>query len=132
MMTARTTTGHRSASALVLLIGGGALAVAAWIGGEPTLAVMLVGFYVVVAVIAYLWSGGKGDVAAVMRAGGDERQRMLDRDATAVSGVAMGAAAIVGAIVETARGDDIAGYGVIAAVGGIAYVIALVVLRARH
>lgn len=131
-MTAWTTTGHRGASALVLLVVGGAISVAAWIGGDPGLGIGLAIFYVVAAAIAYVWARGKGDIAAVMRAGGDERQRMLDQRATAVSGLAMSVAAIGGLIVESARGNDVGGYGVIAVVGGISYVVALVVLRLRH
>jgi hypothetical protein len=99
------------------------------VSGQPGLALGLVVFYAVAAAVAYLWSGGRGDVAAILRAGGDERQRSIDVQATAVSGLAMALAAVIGAIVETARGNDIGAYGVIAAVGGVAYVAALAVLR---
>ena len=68
-MSNATATGHRSRTAGVLAIGGGALAVATWIGGEHGLAVGLVVFYAVATLIAYLWSGRDTDVAAIMRAG---------------------------------------------------------------
>jgi hypothetical protein len=116
----------------VLAVGGGGLAAATWVGGEHGFAIALVGFYVVAAGIAYLWSGGAGDVAAIMRVGGDERQRSLDRDATAIAGLVMVLAAIVGTIVQTARGDGPGGYGVLCAVGGIAYAVSLVALRRRR
>jgi hypothetical protein len=124
--------GHRSASAAVLAIGGGALAVALWISGDVAFALVAVAFYAIAATVAYLWSGRDGDVAAILRSGGDERQRGLDRDATAITGLAMAGAAIIGAIVETARGQDPAGYGVLCVVGGVTYVVSLFVLRRRR
>jgi predicted tellurium resistance membrane protein TerC len=122
--------GHRGATSAVLIVGGGALCVGTWVGGEHGLAVVLFGFCLLAAVVAYLWSGRDSDVAAIIRAGGDERQRRLDRDATAISGLAMATAAIIGAVVESARNHgDIGAYGVIAAVGGLSYVVSLLVLR---
>jgi hypothetical protein len=70
-------------------------------------------------------------VAAIMRTDGDERQRSIDREATRLAGVAMGAAAIGGTVVQVARGEDPGGFLWICAVGGAAYVIALTVLRHR-
>jgi hypothetical protein len=125
-------TGHRSATAAVLVVGGGAIAVATWVAGDHGLALGLVGFYALAAGIAYLWSGGKGDMAAIMRVGGDERQRGMDRDATAIMGLAMGVAALVGAIVEIARTANPGPYGVMCAVGGISYVVGLIVVRRRR
>ena len=72
--------GHRSASAAVLLVGGGAIAVATWASGDHGFAIGLAIAYVIFAAIALAWAGGKGDVAAVLRVGWDERQRGLDRD----------------------------------------------------
>ena len=130
MNTARS--GYRSASAAVLLVGGGAVAVATWIGGDHGLAVGLVVFYAVAAGIAFVWSGGKGDIAAIMRVGGDERQRGLDRDAIAITGVAVTVAALAGAIVQIARNLDPGPYGVICTVAGISYVVSLAILRRRR
>jgi hypothetical protein len=70
-----TKTGHRGAAVAVLVVVGGAVAVASWVGGDHGLAIGLVAIYAAAAVVAYLWSGGSGDIAALMRAGGDERQR---------------------------------------------------------
>ncbi len=115
----------------MLLVGGGAIATATWISGEHGLAIGLVVFYVIAAVIAWLWAGGKGDVAAIMRVGGDERQRGLDRDATTIAGYAMVIAAITGAVVQIARGEGPGAYGVMCLVGGVTYVVALLVLQRR-
>jgi hypothetical protein len=131
-MTQQTLSGHRWTNAAVLVVGGGALAAATWVGGEHGLAVGLVAFYALAAVGAYLWSGRDTDVAAILRSGGDERQRRLDHDATAISGVAMGLCAIVGAVVSAARNHgDIGGYGIICFVGGLTYVVALIRLRRK-
>jgi len=126
------TAGHRGATAAILVVGGGGLAAATWIGGEHGLALGLVGFYALAGLAAYLWSGRDSDVGAILRAGGDERQRRLDRAATAHAGLAMGAAAILGGIVSAARHHgDIGQYGVICVVGGVAYVVSLATLRRR-
>jgi hypothetical protein len=131
-MTNARVTGHRGATTAVLVVGGGGLAAATWIGGDHGLAVGLIAFYALASAAAYIWSGRDSDVAAVMRAGGDERQRRLDRDATALSGLAMGAVAIIGAIVSAARNHgDIGGYGVICFVGGVTYAVSLLVLKRR-
>ena len=68
--------GHRGASTAVLLVVGGAVAAAAWIGGHPGVAAAIRA-HVVLAGIAFILSGGRGDVAAILRGGGDERQRAL-------------------------------------------------------
>jgi len=131
-MTNVLTSGHRGVTAAVLVVGGGGLAVATWIGGEHGLAVGLLIFYAIAALGAYLWAGRDSDVGAIMRAGGDERQRRLDRDAMALAGLAMGTAAIIGAIISAAvNHGNIGGYGVICFVGGVSYVISLLVLRRR-
>jgi hypothetical protein len=124
--------GMRAATSAVLLVGGGAIAAATWISGDHGFAVAVIVFYVVAAGIAWLWSGGKGDVAAIMRVGGDERQRSLDRDATTIAGYAMVFAAIAGAVVEIARGHGPGAYGVMCVVGGVTYVVSLFVLQRRR
>jgi len=131
-MTNASVTGHRGASVAVLVVGGGGLAAATWVGGDHGLAIGLIAFYAVAAVAAYIWSGRESDVGAIMRAGGDECQRRLDRDATALSGLAMIAVAIIGAIVSAARNHgDIGAYGVICFVGGVMYALSLLVLKRR-
>jgi hypothetical protein len=131
-MMSTTRSGHRTASAAVLVVGGGALAAASWIGGDHGLAVGLVVFYVITAGVAFWWAGRDGDVAAIMRVGGDERQRGIDRDATAFAGLAVSVAAIAGLIVQTARGLNPGAYGVMCVVGGVAYTVSLIAIRRRR
>ena len=131
-MTAARTAGHRTATTAILVVCGAALAAATWIAGEPVLAIGLVAFYAVAGGVAYVWARRDTDVGAIMRVGGDERQARLDRDATAMSGLAMAVAAIVGAIISTARnGGDPGAYGVICVVGGVTYALSLFILKRR-
>ena len=123
---------HRSASSAILLVGGGAIAIALWVSASHRLAIVVGVLYLLLAVGAYLWSGGRGDVAAILRVQGDERQRGLDRDATAITGAAMSVVAIVGAIVEIAHNANPGAYGVMCVVGGVAYSVSLFVLRRRR
>jgi drug/metabolite transporter (DMT)-like permease len=125
-------TGRRWLTAMTLAVAGGALAVATWIGGQHDVAVALVAFYAVCSVAAFIWSGRDGDVAAILRSAGDERQRRLDRDATAIAGLAMIVVSIIGGIISAARnGGDLGPFGIVCAVGGLAYIVALAGLR-RH
>jgi hypothetical protein len=124
--------GHRPATAAILALGGGALAAATWVGGDHILSIGLVAFYLLAAGLAYLWAGRDSDVGAILRVGGDERQRRLDRDATALSGLAMGLTAVLGAIVSAASNHgDIGGYGLICFVGGVTYTLSLFILKRR-
>lgn len=124
--------GKRILSTVVLAVLGGAITVATWVGGDHVTAVGTGVFYVVMCTLVFAWSGRSGDVAAIMRVDGDERQRSLDHDATALSALGMGSCAIIGAIVQLARGENALPYLLVAAVGGLSYIIALSVLRARH
>jgi hypothetical protein len=128
----RAENGRRGASAAVLLVGGGAVAVAAWVGGHPGVAAIVLGVYVGLGLIAFVWSGGPGDVAAIMRGGPDERQHAIDLRATAISGTVTGCLALGAAIVNIARtGGDPGAYGVVCMAFGISYGVALAVLRRR-
>lgn len=71
-------------------------------------------------------------MAAILRVGGDERQRGLDRDATAITGVVMSVAAIVGGIVQIARTGDPGVYGLFCVIGGVTYAVSLFELRRRR
>jgi hypothetical protein len=117
---------------VILLVGGGAVAIGAWAGGHPGVAALVIGAYVMLAAIAFVWSGGRGDVAAIMRGGGDERQVAIDLRATALASVATAMFAVGGAVVNIARtGGDPGAYGVICMVFGISYGVALAVLHRR-
>jgi hypothetical protein len=130
----RILTGHsrRAVTTATLVVLGGAVTAAVWIGGDHGFAVALGIFYAVAGIIAYVIAGGSSDVAAIMRTDGDERQHGIDHEAMRISGLAMAATGIVGTIVQTARGNDPAGFAWICTVGGITYIVALAVLRRRR
>jgi hypothetical protein len=133
MSTTPTLSGRRSATAGVVIVFGGALTAAVWYGGQHGLAIGLAVFYAVSAVATYLWAGRDTDVAAALRAGGDERQRSIDRDATHVAALAMVTFALVGCIWSAATNSGEVGiFGAFAAVGGASYAVALAVLRRRR
>ena len=67
--------GYRGVAAGILLLGGAAVAVATWIGGDHGWAIVALGIYAVLAIIAFVWAGRQSDVGAILRVGGDERQQ---------------------------------------------------------
>ncbi len=123
---------RRTLSAIVLATGGLALSTAIWINGSHGFALGVLSFYAMASIAAYRWSGGRGDVAAILSSGGDERQRGLDRDATAIAGLTVTLLALVGAIVAVARTGNPGDFGVICFVSGASYAVTLAVLRRRR
>jgi drug/metabolite transporter (DMT)-like permease len=109
---------------------GGLMLATQWIGGEPILGV--VSLAIMCAVGAVFLLGGRSETIRGLRGDGcDERFRQFDVNATAAAGVAVIAAAIVAVLVEFARGRTGEPYTWLAAVGGIAYVAALILQRLR-
>jgi hypothetical protein len=123
------TTTRRWASTALLAVLGAAVSVATWLGGEHGFAVGLGVFYLLCCVGAFWWSGGTGDVAALLRLSGDERQRLLDMKATAAAGLVTFAFCLGGTVVDLAQGGSGNPWALILAVGGGAYVAALAVVR---
>jgi len=103
---------------------------AQWIGGSPgsgliSLAIMS-GFGLLILL------GGRSETIRGLRGDGrDERFRMIDIHATALAGLAVILAIIVAFIVELARGHSGNPYGWLGAIGGITYLLAIVVFRIR-
>jgi uncharacterized membrane protein len=124
--------GHRALAAVFLIVAGAAVAAATWASGAHGWAIGVLAAYAVLATLAFLWAGGSGDIAAILRVSGDERQRGLDRDATAITGVVMSLAAIVGGIVQIARTGSPGVYGLFCVIGGVAYAASLFELRRRQ
>jgi|SRR4051794_31735873 hypothetical protein len=109
---------------------GVAFLAAQWIGGDPgaglfSLAI-LSGFGALVLL------GGRSETVRGLRGDGrDERFREIDIHATALAGMAVIVTIIVAFLVEVARGHDGAPFSWLGAVGGLAYVAAVVALRLR-
>lgn len=113
----------------LLAVLGAAVTLATWVGGEPYLALVLGGFYLLCCGASYLWSRGSGDIAAIIRLSGDERQRLLDTRATAVAGLATLGFCLGGTVIDLARGGTGNPWALICGVGGLAYVAALAIFR---
>lgn len=62
----------------------------------------------------------------------DERIAGIDLRATAFTAIAMIVASLVGFVVSVAQGHDGGSYPIIAAVGGLSYVVAVAYLRVRR
>jgi uncharacterized membrane protein len=124
---------RRATAPAILTVGGAALTLAVWAGGSGSWAISAAIFYAIAALVAWKWAGGRGEIAALLRADGDERLRSIDRDATATTGAVMAAAAIIGAVVEAAaHHGDPGAYGLMCLLGGITYTMAVVLLRRRR
>src|SRR5581483_2501085 len=109
---------------------GVVLFAAQWIGGNPRSG--LVSFGIMAAFGALVLFGGRSETIRGLRGDGrDERFRQIDIHATAIAGLAVLTAIIVAFVVELARGHDGSPYGWLGAIGGAAYLFAIVVLRLR-
>ena len=103
---------------------------ALWIGGDLRNAVYA--FLVMVAFAAVILFGGRSETIRGLRGDGkDERFRQIDLAATAIAGLVVITAIIGAFLVEVARGEDGSPYAQLGAIGGVAYLVAVVVLRLR-
>lgn len=106
------------------------LLAAMWIGGS-----LESGLYSLAVMTAFgmlILLGGRSETIRGLRGDErDERFRQIDIAATALSGLTVIAAIIVAFIVEVAHGHDGRPYSWLGALAGIAYLVAIVVLRMR-
>ena len=85
-----------------------------------------------VALAGLFFFGGRSETLRGLGGPGrDERWAMIDVHATALAGSVVIAVIIGAFLVEIASGRDGSPYAALGAVGGLAYVLAVVVLRAR-
>jgi hypothetical protein len=104
---------------------------ASWIGGHPVAG--LFSFLIMACFGAIFVVGRRSESLRMMAAGrrADERWRSIDLRATAASGLAVITVVIVGFLWEIAHGRSGQPFGVLGAIAGIAYLVALVWLRWR-
>ena len=103
---------------------------AQWIGGDPGSG--LVSFGILAGFGALILLGGRSETIRGLRGDGrDERFRMIDIHATALAGLAVILAIIVAFIVELAKGHNGNPYGWLGAIGGLTYLVAIVIFRIR-
>ena len=130
----RTTCNHIAKSKWSLplfAVGLGVVTLAAeWIGGD--LRGGLISFAILAGAGALFLLGGRSETIRGLRGDGrDERFRQIDIHATALAGLAVIGAVIIGFLVEIARGHDGNPYAWLGAIGGITYVAAIIVFRIR-
>ena len=101
-----------------------------WIGGDPGEGLLALGVMAALG-LGFLVFGRSETVRGLSGPGRDERWAMIDIHATALAGMVLISVIIGAFLVEIARGQDGSPYGQLGAVAGIAYIIAVAVLRAR-
>lgn len=116
---------------LVAVAIGVAYLVAGLTGGDTFFGIF--GLVLMVAVAAgLLLLGRTSETVAGLLDRRDERINQIDAGATTFAGVTVIAAVLVAFVVDIARGGDGMPYAALGAIGGLAYVVALVVLRFRR
>ena len=106
------------------------MAAAQWIGGHPGSGIGSLAIMTGAGAI-FLFGGRSETIRGLRGDGSDERFRQMDLQATAVAGFAVISAIIIAFVVELARGHDGSPFTWLGAIGGIAYVIAIIVIRKR-
>ncbi len=103
---------------------------AQWVGGDPGSG--LVSLAIMTGFGALILLGGRSETIRGLRGDGrDERFRKIDIHATALAGLAVITAIIVAFVIELARGHSGAPYGWLGGIGGLTYVVAIIVFRIR-
>jgi hypothetical protein len=103
---------------------------AQWVGGDPGSGLVSLG--IMTGFGALILLGGRSETIRGLRGDGrDERFRMIDIHATALAGLAVIIAIIVAFIVELAKGHNGSPYAWLGAIGGLTYLVAIVVFRIR-
>ena len=109
---------------------GALMLVAFWIGDSITEG--LVSFGIMAALAAGILVFGRSEtIRGLSGPGRDERWAKIDIHATALTGMVLITVIIGAFLVEVAQGEDGQPWSQLGAVGGIAYIISVAVLRAR-
>ncbi|TDC44159.1 hypothetical protein [Micromonospora sp. KC213] len=100
-------------------------------GGDRTFAFVGLGLMSTIAVLLLVLARTSETVAGLLDRR-DERINRIDGDATTFAGMTLIAAVLAGFVIEVARGQDGQPFAALGATAGVAYVVALVVLRIRR
>ena len=110
---------------------GALMFVAFWIGDNPGQGAAAAAVMAVVAEVFFFGARRSETLAGLGGPARDERWERIDVHATALAGIVL-VLAIIGAwLVEIAQGKDGSPYAQLGAVGGLAYVLAVALLRWR-
>jgi drug/metabolite transporter (DMT)-like permease len=116
--------------AFALLLGAVFMA-AQWIGGHPAAGAVSFGIMAALAALLVVLEGRSGAIAIMRRPARDERARNIDLAATAFAGIVLITVILVAVMVQFARGEDPSPYAQLGAVGGVAYLVALIGMQRR-
>lgn len=112
-------------------LGGVAYFVAAWIAGEPGLGAVLLLIMLGAAAVAVLAARYSETVRGLLDHR-DERITGIDRSASLFAGTVLLLVVLGAFVVSLAQGHDGDPYGWLAAITGVAYIVAVVYLRFRR
>jgi len=115
---------------LFALALGGVVFGAQAIGGDPGSGLVSLGIMALAGAV-FLFGGRSETIRGLRGDGRDERFQRIDIHATAFAGTVVIAAVIVGFLVEVARGRDGTPFTWLGALGGLAYLAAIAVMRLR-
>jgi hypothetical protein len=101
-----------------------------WIGGNPWDGLGALGIMTAVGAMFLLGSRSE-TLQGLGGPGRDERWAMIDIHATALTGIVLVAVIIGAFLVEVAQGQDGQPWSLLGAVGGLAYIISVALLRHR-
>ena len=104
---------------------------AQWIAGHPGAGLVSLGIMAAFGAVILLGGSRSETIRGIRGDGRDERFKQLDLTATALAGLVVIGAILGAFVVELARGQDGAPYSWLGAIGGVAYLVAVVVLRLR-
>ncbi len=104
---------------------------AQWIGGDAGSGLVSLGIMAAFGALILLGGSRSETIRGLRGDGRDERFKQIDVHATALAGTAVITAILVAFGVEVARGNDGSPYSWLGAIAGVAYLVAVVVLRAR-
>ena len=115
---------------LFALALGGVVFGAQVIGGDPGSGLVSLGIMAFAGAV-FLFGGRSETIRGLRGDGRDERFQQIDIHATAFAGIVIITAIIVAFVVELAKGQDGNPYSWLGALGGLAYIAAIVVMRLR-
>lgn len=115
---------------LFALALGGVVFGAQAIGGDPGSGLVSLGIMAFAGAV-FLFGGRSETIRGLRGDGRDERFQQIDIHATAFAGIVIITAIIVAFVVELAKGQDGNPYSWLGALGGLAYIAAIVVMRLR-
>ena len=115
---------------LFCLLLGAVMLVAFAIGGDIVQGVVSLAIMAAVAAV-FAFARRSETVQGIGGPGRDERWDMIDLRATAFAGGVVIAVALIGFVVQVARGEDPGPYVLVAATGGAAYIAAVAWFRSR-